>query len=162
MGNPSTWAVTRGLKQRFRISQISRRMKETLISGEILLSLKCCTVHTSRRLGYIVLATGGLNPAISSLEDNILCQTHHYISSLLLAAAIAAPTPIMADLRPQRRRHPHLSLRSGHRDYHNWADHEDRARRHYLEAQYRSYLWCTWRHVGVSHEDLRAVQYCNS
>ena len=58
MENPFTSTVTRRLKQRFRISRISRQMKETLISGKILLSLTCCTAHTSRRLGYIVPAIG--------------------------------------------------------------------------------------------------------
>jgi hypothetical protein len=75
-------------------------MKETLISGKILLSLTCCTVHTSRRLGYIVPAIGGLNPGNSGLEDNVPRRMDRYISSLLLAA-IAAPTAIIADPRPQ-------------------------------------------------------------
>jgi hypothetical protein len=39
----------------------------------------------------------GLNPGISGLARH----TDRYISSLLLAAAIAAPTAIMADPRPQ-------------------------------------------------------------
>jgi len=55
MENPFTSTVTRRLKQRFRISQISR---------------------------------------------HVLRRTDRYISSLLLAA-MAAPTPIMADPRPQ-------------------------------------------------------------
>jgi len=100
MGNPFTSTVTRRLKQRFRISRTSRQMKETLISGKNFLSLTCCTVHTSRRLGYIVPAIGGLNPGNSGLEDNVPRRMDRYISSLLLAA-IAAPTAIIADPRPQ-------------------------------------------------------------
>src|SRR6267378_5127070 len=150
MGNPFTSTVTRRIKQRFRISQVSRQMKETLISGKILLSLTCCAVHTSRRLGYIVPAIGGLNPGNSGLEDNVLRRMDRYISSLLLAA-IAAPTAIIADPRPQDAGVQFRVYDRDHRDYHNWADHEDRAHRRYLEAQYRSYLWCTWGHARVSH-----------
>jgi hypothetical protein len=50
-------------------------MKGTLISGKIVLQT-CYPVHTSRHLGYIVMATGGLNPGISGLEDYILRHTN--------------------------------------------------------------------------------------
>jgi hypothetical protein len=88
-GYPQTW-------HRFRISQISWRVKEMLILGKFLLSQTCCSVHTSRRVGYIVMATGGLNAGISGLEDHIPRHAERYISSLFLAAAIAAPTAMMA------------------------------------------------------------------
>jgi len=48
------------------------------------------------------MATGVLNLHISGLEDNIMRHMDRYISSLFLAAAIAAPTAIMADPRPVR------------------------------------------------------------
>ncbi len=47
-------------------------MKETLISGKILLSLKCCMLHTSRRLGYIVLAIEGQVVVVRMEGDNIV------------------------------------------------------------------------------------------
>jgi len=56
-GNSSMSPVTRGLKQRSGFFSF-REMKETLNSGKFLFSQTCCTVHTSRRLGYLVLATG--------------------------------------------------------------------------------------------------------
>src|SRR6267378_4223701 len=89
-----------GLSKDSGFLRFSRQMKETLISGKILLSLTCCAVHTSRRLGYIVPAIGGLNPGNSGLEDNVPRHMDRYISSLLLAA-IAVPTAIIADPRPQ-------------------------------------------------------------
>ena len=47
-------------------------MKETLILGKILLSLKCCMLHTSRRLGYIVLAIEGQVVVVRMEGDNIV------------------------------------------------------------------------------------------
>jgi hypothetical protein len=89
--------VTRRLKQRFRISQVSRQMKERLISGKILLSLTCSTVHTSRRLGYIVPAIGGLNPGNSGLEEMScavwIATSVHYFWRPLLHQPQSSPTP---------------------------------------------------------------------
>ena len=114
-------------------------MKESLNSRKFLFSPTCCTVHTSRRQGHIVVATGGLNLGISGLEDYIVRRLDRYISSLILAAAIAAPTAIMAVPRPQDRSVQNRIYDRDHRDYHNWDDHEDRAYRRYLAAQHRSY-----------------------
>jgi len=85
------------------------------------------------------MATGGLNLGISGLEDYIVRRLDRYISSLILAAAIAAPTAIMAVPRPQDRSVQNRIYDRDHRDYHNWDDHEDRAYRRYLAAQHRSY-----------------------
>ena len=73
------------------------------------------------------MATGGLNLGISALEDYIVRHAKLYISSLILAAAIAAPTAIMAFPRPQDRSVQERIYERDHRDYHNWDDHEDRA-----------------------------------
>jgi len=59
--------------------------------GEIFV-FRRCAVRCIHCVGYIVLASGGLNPAISGLQDYILRHTDRYISSLLLAAVIAAAT----------------------------------------------------------------------
>jgi hypothetical protein len=90
---------------------------------------------------------------------------HHidrYMGSLLLAAAIAAPTTIMAQPKGQEASVQVRVYDREHRDYHNWDDHEDRAYRRYLEGRretYREYhrqhyraqrhYW-NWRH---SHPD---------
>jgi hypothetical protein len=62
-----------------------------------------------------------------------------YIGSLLLAAAIAAPTAIMAHPGPQNASVQVRIYDRAHRDYHNWDDREERAYRRYLAAQHRSY-----------------------
>jgi hypothetical protein len=84
-----------------------------------------------------------------------------YISSLLLAAAVAAPTAIIAGPRPQEAVQVRVYDRD-HRDYHNWDDHEDRAYRRYLRERRRTYVeyhrqhyraqrhYWNWRH---SHPD---------
>jgi len=66
--------ATRGLRQRFRICQISRRMKETLISEKVLFSHACYTEHTSGRQAYIVMvmAAGFLNQGIAGLKDFVM------------------------------------------------------------------------------------------
>ena len=64
-------------------------------------------------------------------------RVHQFLSSLLLAAAIVAPTAIIAAPAPQG-----VTIRvydRDHRDYHNWDDREDRAYRNYLVEQHRSY-----------------------
>ena len=65
-------------------------------------------------------------------------HAHRYLSSLLLAAALAAPVAIMAAPEPQAS----IQLRvydRDHRDYHNWDDREDRAYRGYLNDQHQNY-----------------------
>ena len=73
------------------------------------------------------------------MEGYVVRHMNHYISSLFLAAAIAAPTAIMAHPRPQEGSVQVRIYDRDHRDYHNWDDHEDRAYRRYLTAQHRTY-----------------------
>jgi hypothetical protein len=73
------------------------------------------------------------------LEDHFVHRINRYISSLLLAAAVAAPTAIMAHPGPQEGSIQVRVYDRDHRDYHNWDDHEDRAYRHYLEARHETY-----------------------
>jgi hypothetical protein len=108
------------------------------------------------------MATGVLHPGISGLEDCFMQRMNRYISSLLLAAAIAAPTAIMAGPRPQDASVQVRVYDRDHRDYHNWDDHEDRAYRRYLVERHRTYVeyhrqhyraqrhYWNWRH---SHPD---------
>ncbi len=51
---------------------------------------------------------------------------NRYISSLFSAAAIAAPTAIMAHRRPREGSVQVRIYDRDHRDYHDWDDHEDR------------------------------------
>ena len=81
----------------------------------------------------------GSETRISGLEDWFMHRIDRYIRSLLLAAAIAAPSAIMADPRPHDGNVQVRVYDRDHRDYHNWNDHEDRAYRRYLEEQHRSY-----------------------
>lgn len=54
-------------------------------------------------------------------------HTHRYISSLFLAAALAAPVGIMAAPLPQDAGVQVRVYDRDHRDYHNWDDHENHA-----------------------------------
>jgi hypothetical protein len=80
---------------------------------------------------------------------------HHinrYIGSLLLAAAIAAPTAIMAGPRPQEASVQVRVYDRDHRDYHNWddrEDREDRAYKRYLTEQHKSYREYNKQHARV-------------
>jgi hypothetical protein len=85
------------------------------------------------------MAIGVLNLGISDLEDYIMRYIDRCISLLILAAAIAAPTAIMASPKPQDGSVQVRIYDRDHRDYHNWDDHEDRAYRRYLVAQHRTY-----------------------
>jgi hypothetical protein len=74
---------------------------------------------------------------MAGLEDHNMKLVHRFLSSLLLAAALVAPTAILAAPSPQG-----VTIRvydRDHRDYHNWDDREDRAYRHYLIVQRRNY-----------------------
>jgi hypothetical protein len=96
------------------------------------------------------------------LEDYFMHRIDRYIGSLLLAAAIAAPTAIIAGPRPQEAAVQVRVYDRDHRDYHNWDDHEDRAYRRYLTERHRTYVeyhrqhyraqrhYWNWRH---SHPD---------
>jgi Ni/Co efflux regulator RcnB len=76
-------------------------------------------------------------------------RINRYISSLLLAAAIAAPTAIMAAPKPQDANVQVRVYDRDHRDYHNWDDHEDRAYRRYLQEQHRGYRKYERQHYRV-------------
>ena len=80
-----------------------------------------------------------LNLGISGLEDCVVRHMNWYISSLFLAATIAAPTAITAHSRSQEGGVQVRVYDRDHRDYHDWDDHEDRAYRRYLAAQHRTY-----------------------
>src|SRR6266478_868342 len=86
-GNSSMSPVTRGLKQRSGFFSFG----EIFVFTDVLHGTYIATPGVPSP-GY-----RGLNPGISGLAHH----TDRYISSLLLAAAIAAPTAIMADPRPQ-------------------------------------------------------------
>jgi hypothetical protein len=77
---------------------------------------------------------------------------HHidrYIRSLLLVAAIAVPTAIVAQPTPQDAGVQIRVYDRDHRDYHNWDDHEDRAYRGYLTERHRSYREYNRQHARV-------------
>jgi hypothetical protein len=88
--------------------------------------------------------------------------TYRYISSLLLAAALAAPVAIMASPAPNDDGVQVRVYDSHHKDYHNWDDHENNAWGIYLTNNHeknhefsksskkeQSHYW-NWRH---SHPD---------
>jgi hypothetical protein len=54
-------------------------------------------------------------------------HTHRYITSLFVAAALAAPVAIMATPVPQEAGVQVRVYDRDHKDYHNWDDHENRA-----------------------------------
>jgi hypothetical protein len=91
----------------------------------------------------------------------------HYIASLFLTAALAAPLSLMAAPRPQEASVQVRVYDKQHRDYHNWDDNENRAWGQYLSENHRdaheysksnkreqSQYW-NWRH---SHPDDRDHQ----
>jgi hypothetical protein len=110
------------------------------------------------------MATEVLNPGISGLEDCFMHRIDRYISSLLLAAAIAAPAVVVAEAGTQEASVQVRVYDRDHRDYHNWDDREDRAYRNYLAAQHRSYRqynrqhyrvqrhYWNWRHSHPDHD----------
>jgi hypothetical protein len=64
-------------------------------------------------------------------------RAHHYIASLFLTAAIAAPGSLMAMPVPQ----VGVQVRvydKDHKDYHNWDDNENRAWGQYLTENHRN------------------------
>jgi hypothetical protein len=62
---------------------------------------------------------------------------HCYISSLFLAAALAAPVAIIAAPGPQNASVQIRVFDSGHKDYHNWDDRENHAWGLYLSDNHR-------------------------
>jgi hypothetical protein len=90
--------------------------------------------------------------------------THRYISSLLLAAALAAPAAIMATPGPNDDRVQVRVYDSNHKDYHNWDDHENKAWGIYLTNNHKknhefakaskkeqANYW-NWRHSHPDHD----------
>jgi hypothetical protein len=73
------------------------------------------------------------------LEDYFMRRIDRYISSLFLAAAIAAPALVVAEAKAQEHSVQVRVYDRDHRDYHSWDDREDRAYRRYLAEQHRSY-----------------------
>jgi hypothetical protein len=92
-------------------------------------------------------------------------RPHHYLASLFLTAAIAAPISLMAMPSPQD---PSVQVRvydKNHKDYHNWDDNENRAWGAYLTENHRhaheyakaskkeqSQYW-NWRHAHPDDRD---------
>jgi hypothetical protein len=68
-----------------------------------------------------------------------MLSINRYISSILLAAAIVAPTAILASASPQEGSVQVRVYDRDHRDYHNWDDREDRAYRRYYTEQHKTY-----------------------
>jgi hypothetical protein len=95
------------------------------------------------------MATGILNQGISGLEENIVHHTNRYISSLILAAALAAPAAVLANAMPQEASVQIRIHDRDHHDYHNWDDREDRAYRVYLTDQHRTYIEYNRQHHKV-------------
>jgi hypothetical protein len=83
--------------------------------------------------------TGVLNLGIPGPEDYFMKNIRRYISSLVLAAAIAAPVLVVPEAKAQDAGVQVRVYDRDHRDYHNWDDREDRAYRQYLVEQHRGY-----------------------
>jgi len=83
------------------------------------------------------------------VEEHIVRLLNRFVSSLLLVAALAAPTAIMAGPKPQDGNVQVRIYDRDHRDYHNWDDREDRAYRRYLAAQHRRYREYQRQHYRV-------------
>jgi hypothetical protein len=90
--------------------------------------------------------------------------THSYISSLLLAAALAAPMAVLATAAPNDDGVQIRVYDSHHKDYHNWDDHENKAWGIYLSNNHRkdhefaksskreqAGYW-NWRHAHPDHD----------
>jgi len=64
-------------------------------------------------------------------------RSHHYIASLFLAAAFAAPMSLIAAPVPQEAGVQIRVYDRQHRDYHNWDENENRAWGQYLAENHR-------------------------
>jgi hypothetical protein len=140
--------VTRRLMQRFRACQISRLTREAYLGEKFVLTHVLYGTYIARP-GVHSEGYGVKNPGIWAWEEYVMLHIDRYISSLFLAAAIAAPTAIMAHSRPQDSGVQVRVYDRDHRDYHNWDDHEDRAYRRYLTVQHRSYRQYHRQHYRV-------------
>jgi hypothetical protein len=94
-------------------------------------------------------------------------RSKHYIASLFLTAALAAPISIMAAPIPQEAGVQVRVYDKHHKDYHNWDDNENRAWNQYLSENHRdsheyskankreqSQYW-NWRHAHPDDRDHR-------
>jgi hypothetical protein len=66
-----------------------------------------------------------------------MSNAHRYISSLFLAAALAAPVAIMAAPGPQEASVQVRVYDRDHKDYHNWDDRENHAWGLYLTDNHK-------------------------
>ena len=91
-------------------------------------------------------------------------QQHHFLGSLIVAAAILAPVSTLAAAAPVRRASVTVQTRAydrSHKDYHVWDDREDQAYRRYLGDNHRKYrrfsalnrkqqtAYWNWRHTSA-------------
>lgn len=112
---------------------------------------------------------------ISSQEEDDMHHGYRYLfNSLLLTAALAAPSAMMAATGPQDNGRQEEHRRDDndrnrfydrdHRDYHNWSDNEDHSYRLYLGERHREYRpfaevkqkeqrsYWKWRHRHPDHD----------
>src|SRR5579863_2018984 len=78
-------------------------------------------------------------PEIWNLEDNNMHHAKHYLASLLLISALAAPISMMAVPLPETHNVQVRVYDREHRDYHNWDDREDHAWGVYLTTNHRKH-----------------------
>ena len=92
-------------------------------------------------------------------------RSHHYLASLFLTAALAAPMSILAAPAPQEASVQVRVYDRNHKDYHNWDGKENRAWNQYLTENHRdsheyskskkreqSQYW-DWRHAHPGDRD---------
>jgi len=95
-------------------------------------------------------------------------RSHRFLfGSIILVAALAAPTGVKAAGKPQDNGHQeenHRFYDRQHNDYHNWDDNEDRSYRVYLTERHREYhpfvelkvrdqrAYWNWRHSHPDHD----------
>lgn len=95
-----------------------------------------------------------------------MLRINRYVSSMLLATAIAAPLAMVTTAQPQDRddHDRHRVYDRDHKDYHNWDDREDHAYRAYLTERHETYReydkqnaraqrnYWKWRHEHPDHD----------
>jgi hypothetical protein len=104
------------------------------------------------------------------IQGDHMHRGHRLVSSLFLAAALVAPSGIMATsafAQPAQDEHhdkDHRYYDEEHKDYHDWDAHEDAAYRKYLKEQHRTYRafdkmqakeqqeYWHWRHDHPDHD----------
>jgi hypothetical protein len=94
--------------------------------------------HKSTTSRYTLVAPVLPKADILNLENYNMHRTHGYLASLFLTAALAAPVSMMAVPVPQEAGVQIRVYDKGHKDYHNWDDHENRAWGQYLTENHRS------------------------